>query len=119
MTTLLEAFLKLQNEEMAWQDDALCKETDPEAFFPETMYAAKDAIAVCQRCPVVDQCLEYAIQNDETSGVWGGVDFTTRGRTSEKRVNNAINLRRKGLSPKAVDKEIRARSSKNRWGQPD
>ena len=113
--SILEAFLKLQQEELDWQDEALCNQTDPEAFFPETMYEAKDAVAICQMCPVVNQCLEYAIKNNETSGVWGGVDFTIRGRVSEKRINNAINLRRKGLSPKAVDAEIRSRSSKNRW----
>ena len=66
MTTLLEAFLKLQKEEMAWQESALCKETDPEAFFPETMYEAKTAIEICERCPVVNECFQTALDNEET-----------------------------------------------------
>jgi len=117
--TILEAFLKLQEENLDWQDYAVCKYTDPDAFFPETMYEAKEAIEICERCPVQEQCFQMALDNEETQGVWGGIDFTIRNNKGEKRVNEAIRLRRQGLSPKAVDAEIRSRSSKNRWGQPD
>jgi len=117
LSLLLEALRKLQQDETVdWTKEAACAETDPEAFFPENMYFAKEAIAVCNTCPVMDKCLNEALSMENPSGVWGGVDFTVRSRTSRKRINEAIRLRRSGLSPKAVDAEIRKRSTKNRWG---
>lgn len=117
MSLILEAFKRLQEDkELDWTKEAKCAETDPEAFFPENMYFAKEAIEVCHRCPVVDQCLNEALSMENPAGVWGGVDFTVRSRTSGRRINEAIRLRLSGLSPKAVDTEIRKRSSKNRWG---
>lgn len=32
-----------------------------------------DAVAVCATCPVVQQCQQYAIANEEEFGVWGGL----------------------------------------------
>lgn len=117
--TILEALLAMQQEEMDWQEEAKCRETDPDAFFPDTIYLAREAIRVCQRCPVADQCLQMAIDNEETNGVWGGVDFTNKKNKSESRINEAINLRLQGVSPTAIDAKIRSRSSKNRWSKPD
>lgn len=57
---------------MTWQDSALCAQTDPEIFFPEKGGSTKDAKAVCGRCPVVAECLDYALANDERFGIWGG-----------------------------------------------
>jgi WhiB family transcriptional regulator, redox-sensing transcriptional regulator len=31
------------------------------------------AIAVCHTCPVITDCLNYAIKHDLTDGVWGGL----------------------------------------------
>jgi WhiB family redox-sensing transcriptional regulator len=28
---------------------------------------------ICRRCPVRDSCLAYALENNETHGVWGGM----------------------------------------------
>ncbi len=57
----------------AWMADGLCAQTDPEAFFPERGGSVKAAQAVCQECPVRVTCLNYAIENGERYGVWGGV----------------------------------------------
>ncbi len=59
-------------EDLDWQDDGLCKESDPEAFFPEKGGSTKQAKAVCKRCPVTEKCLQYALDNDERHGIWGG-----------------------------------------------
>lgn len=117
LSLLLEALRKLQEDETVdWTQEAKCAETDPEVFFPETMFFARFAIEICQVCPVMDQCLNEALSMENPQGVWGGVDFTSRNKSSKARVNEAIRLRRSGLSPKAVDAEIRKRSTKNRWG---
>ena len=65
---------------LAWQVDALCAQTDPEAFFPEKGGSTRDAKRVCTTCDVRSQCLEYALQNDERFGIWGGLSERERRR---------------------------------------
>jgi WhiB family redox-sensing transcriptional regulator len=38
--------------ELGWQTDALCAQTDPEAFFPEKGGSTRDAKKVCGACNV-------------------------------------------------------------------
>lgn len=57
---------------LAWQNDALCAEVDPELFFPEKGGSTRDAKRICTSCDVKLQCLEYALANDERFGIWGG-----------------------------------------------
>ena len=63
---------------LAWQTDSLCAQTDPEAFFPEKGGSTRDAKRICQTCEVKAQCLEYALQNDERFGIWGGLSERER-----------------------------------------
>jgi WhiB family transcriptional regulator, redox-sensing transcriptional regulator len=63
---------------LAWQSDALCAQTDPEAFFPEKGGSTRDAKRVCTSCDVKAECLEYALQNDERFGIWGGLSERER-----------------------------------------
>ena len=55
-----------------WMDDALCAETDPDLFFPERGGSTVEAKKICQQCPVIEQCLAYALANEFDDGVWGG-----------------------------------------------
>ncbi|MBB5632641.1 WhiB family redox-sensing transcriptional regulator [Cryobacterium mesophilum] len=63
---------------LAWQSDALCAQTDPEAFFPEKGGSTRDAKKICGSCEVRAECLEYALQNDERFGIWGGLSERER-----------------------------------------
>ncbi|GAA4187913.1 hypothetical protein GCM10022219_01330 [Microbacterium oryzae] len=63
---------------LAWQSDALCAQTDPEAFFPEKGGSTRDAKRICATCDVRAECLEYALQNDERFGIWGGLSERER-----------------------------------------
>jgi len=63
---------------LAWQTDALCAQTDPEAFFPEKGGSTRDAKRICTSCEVRGECLEYALQNDERFGIWGGLSERER-----------------------------------------
>ena len=63
---------------LAWQSDALCAQTDPEAFFPEKGGSTRDAKRICTSCEVRSQCLEYALANDERFGIWGGLSERER-----------------------------------------
>ena len=57
---------------LEWSADALCAQTDPEVFFPEVSEDPAAAVAVCRKCPVRQECLDYAIAAREQHGVWGG-----------------------------------------------
>ncbi|MEV5983203.1 WhiB family transcriptional regulator [Streptomyces sp. NPDC052114] len=62
---------------MEWLRDAACRNADPELFFPigSTGPAVRDvreAKRICARCPVIEECLDYALTTGQTSGVWGG-----------------------------------------------
>ncbi|MEV7631292.1 WhiB family transcriptional regulator [Microbacterium sp. NPDC089318] len=63
---------------LAWQVDALCAQTDPEAFFPEKGGSTRDAKRICTSCDVRGECLEYALNNDERFGIWGGLSERER-----------------------------------------
>ncbi|WP_434618150.1 WhiB family transcriptional regulator [Arthrobacter sp. A5] len=72
--------------ELGWQTDALCAQTDPEAFFPEKGGSTRDAKKVCGACNVRAQCLEYALSNDERFGIWGGLSERERRRLRKRAV---------------------------------
>jgi WhiB family transcriptional regulator, redox-sensing transcriptional regulator len=60
-----------------WRDDAACLGADPEGWFPvgesaEAMAQTRDAIAICDGCPVEDACLKWALDTCQEAGVWGG-----------------------------------------------
>jgi WhiB family redox-sensing transcriptional regulator len=63
---------------LAWQKDSLCGQTDPEAFFPEKGGNVRMAKKVCTMCEVKLECLDYALENDERFGVWGGLSERER-----------------------------------------
>jgi WhiB family redox-sensing transcriptional regulator len=66
-----------------WTEQALCAETDPEAFFPEKGGSTRAAKRVCRACNVSAECLEYALELDVRFGIWGG--FSERERRLLKR----------------------------------
>ena len=81
---------------MDWRHAALCRDEDPELFFPigSTGPAATQvdqAKVVCQRCSVVEDCLTWAIDTGQEAGVWGGAS------EDERRA-----LRRRGARARAV-----------------
>ena len=70
----------------SWQEQALCAETDPEAFFPEKGGSTREAKKICTGCEVKAQCLEYALSNDERFGSWGGLSERERRRLRRRAV---------------------------------
>ena len=63
-----------------------CAVTDPELWFPERsnqyMKIAATAKQLCQSCPIMFECAEYAIGTD-VDGIWGATDERQR-RTIQK-----------------------------------
>ncbi|GLZ34852.1 transcriptional regulator WhiB [Lentzea sp. NBRC 105346] len=69
----------------AWMKSALCRETDPDAFYPDKGGSTVWAKRVCGNCPVRAECLEHALQHNEKHGVWGGLTERQRRRLQERR----------------------------------
>ena len=69
----------------AWQANALCAQTDPEAFFPEKGGSTREAKKVCRMCEVQQECLVYALRLDERYGIWGGLSERERRILKPKR----------------------------------
>jgi len=74
----------LDAEHLGWQDRALCAQTDPEAFFPEKGGSTREAKRVCRSCEVRAECLEFALENDERFGIWGGLSERERRRVKRE-----------------------------------
>lgn len=72
------------NEDLSWQDLALCAQTDPEEFYPEKGGSTRAAKQVCLKCPVRQECLDYALDNDERFGIWGGLSERERRRLKKR-----------------------------------
>lgn len=53
---------------------ALCREVDPETFFPTPLEIEKtqDALEICSRCEHQLPCLVLALRNRIEYGIWGG-----------------------------------------------
>ena len=73
----------------SWVKDSACSEPEGELFFPIRGENPKDAKAICARCPVQEECLEYALANGERFGVWGGKSEKERRRIRSLRRRQA------------------------------
>lgn len=75
--------LHLTIERDDWRDVALCRDTDPDLFFPvgttgPAIEQIDNAKAVCRQCEAQAPCLEYALATNQDSGVWGGTSEEER-----------------------------------------
>ena len=75
-------------DRIRWEDDAACKDADPEDFFElENAIDAErvaDPVAVaraldcCARCPILDECFRRGVYT-KSLGIWGGTTAEERG----------------------------------------
>ena len=68
-----------------WQLGANCRNMDVSIFFPTTGSRGdrlsaheRRAKSVCRSCPVIELCLEHAMQVGEPHGIWGGMTSRER-----------------------------------------
>ncbi|MCI1935362.1 MAG: WhiB family transcriptional regulator [Bifidobacteriaceae bacterium] len=74
------------HDDVSWHLKALCAQTDPDAFFPEKGGSTRDAKSICAHCEVREQCLKWAIENDERFGIWGGMSERERRKYKKNHV---------------------------------
>lgn len=58
-------------------------------FFPARGESTEPAKAVCARCPVRAECLEYALRNHEKFGIFGGKSERERRQIRQQRREQA------------------------------
>lgn len=104
-----------------WRARAACRDEDPELFFPPSGAPANDpwvteAKRVCAGCPVMTECLIYAIENRD-QGVWGGTTDEERRRELKRR--GRIKARGRGggrkPAPCGTDAAYRRHIAKGEW----
>ena len=74
----------------SWMTGGNCRNYPPAVFFPSDGVGVDRARKICTDCPVVDQCLEYALDQRIEHGVWGGCSERERRRIlKRRRVNDS------------------------------
>lgn len=81
--SILASSLTLGAADYTWRDDALCRDTDPELFFPVgatgmALVQIDKAKEVCTECLVRAECLDFALDTNQDSGIWGGLSEEER-----------------------------------------
>lgn len=85
-----------------WRELAACRGTGLEVFFPGRGESAGPGRQVCAACPVRQPCLDYAITNRISHGIWGGLT---------ERERRALQSRWLRASRRDRDRAIRAADS--------
>lgn len=69
-------------EEDAWMKEARCGEIGGDGWFPEKgvspAITPREAKRICNTCEVRAICLQWAIDHNETLGIWGGLSAKQR-----------------------------------------
>jgi WhiB family redox-sensing transcriptional regulator len=86
----LASTLALAAADDVWRDHARCRDTDPELFFPvgttgQALVSQDHAKRVCRECTVRQECLDYALDTNQDSGIWGGLSEEERRVIRRKR----------------------------------
>ena len=89
--SILASSLALGAAADEWRDDALCRDTDPALFFPvgttgNALVQIDRAREVCGECVVAGDCLGYALDTNQDSGIWGGLTEEERRVIRRRRV---------------------------------
>ena len=71
--SFLASSLALAAADDGWRDRALCRDTDPDLFFPvgttgHALVQIEHAKAVCGQCPVTGECLDFALDTNQDMG---------------------------------------------------
>ncbi len=79
-------------ETLEWQEDSACRQYDNVLFFGEDGESELEkqaresrAKAVCRSCPVLEPCLEFAMETNQKYGIWGGLNDKERASLKRRR----------------------------------
>lgn len=66
-----------------WRQDALCRNIDPDVFFPPLGGSSREAKRICAMCSVKAECLEFVLELESKdshlqSGIYAGLSSKER-----------------------------------------
>lgn len=73
----LDSLADLDLDGAEWMTRGLCAQVGGDEWFPDKGGNTLAAKAVCRRCPVMEQCLQYAVERFEW-GIWGATSDEER-----------------------------------------
>jgi len=78
-------------DDTSWRNRGACRGLSTAVFYPDSDRdeEAGEAKAVCAMCTVRQHCLDYALDNREHEGVWGGATERERRRILRQRRKTA------------------------------
>lgn len=65
-------------------EEAVCNSVDVNIFFPERGSGSRgqphhsQVKAICMECPIRVKCLQFAIDENQIHGIWGGMSYRER-----------------------------------------
>jgi WhiB family transcriptional regulator, redox-sensing transcriptional regulator len=71
--------------DLEWLAAGSCRDLPADFFFPHDGVGVEAAQRICANCPVKDPCLEYALTNRISQGVWGGASERQRRKLNRQR----------------------------------
>jgi WhiB family transcriptional regulator, redox-sensing transcriptional regulator len=71
LAELVDAKTVLRSE--AWRARAAWRGQDADWWHPPRGAAHREQVRICETCDVRIACLQYALDNHEPLGIWGGV----------------------------------------------
>ena len=86
-----------------WRAAGACLSADPDLFFPlMKKRSAEKQVArakmICAGCRVRQECLEYAVSQDLTHGIWGGTTPEDRQRERRRKRRREAAAARRGVA---------------------
>lgn len=88
LITLGEQQARPYSDEAEQFPNRACRDVDPAVFFPERGGDSQTPKQICAGCEHREDCLEMALANRETYGIWGGTSERER-RLLRRRRNKA------------------------------
>ena len=90
-----------------WRYLGACRSADPDLFFPvpgprpvdEQIARAK---AICARCAVRQECLEFALSHNQAFGIWGGTTAEDRRLVRRRRRRAAAGGSQRRVSQRSM-----------------
>jgi WhiB family redox-sensing transcriptional regulator len=68
-----------------WAKKGACRNYYPDLWFPDTHSQELRATQICRTCPVIAECLNYALRWPQ-AGVWGGLPERDRRKLKPRKL---------------------------------
>jgi WhiB family redox-sensing transcriptional regulator len=93
----------------AWQKQAACRGDGTERFFPPAGAADMlEARRVCNSCPVIDECLHFALSDPGLKGIWAGTSGRQRIRMRALARNGNISVTNRHPAAALIGSQLRS-----------